>query len=173
MKKFISCAVVVSVALLGVVPGMAQAAGGKGFDQYGYNDAARVFVGTCVSWAEAGGQTTTQAEAYCGAYSNDRLVMKWNKAWDECNAHGYDNATYCAGAMLTNEWNGNVTGGSGETAHDKIIWVGSEGAESTYWRPGGYLIWGNYEVIMEQGMTAEHVHWVVAHATPNGFGVGR
>jgi len=171
MKKFISCAAVVSVALLGVVPAMAQAAGGKGFDKYGYNKTARVFVGTCLSWYE--GKYGSGGEAYCGAYSNDRLVMKWNKTWDECNAHGNDDATYCAGAMLTNEWNGKVRGGSGEVWHYKIIWVGSEGEDSPYWRSGGALVWNNYEELMSQGISEGGNHESLVHATPNGFGAGK
>lgn len=174
MKKFIGCAAVVSVALLGALPVVAQAAGGKGFDEYGYNDSARIFVGTGSSWCQGKlGWTKEQCDAYLAPYGSDQLVMKWNKAWDECNEAGNDDASACAGATLTNEWNGNIPGGSGETEHFKCIWVGSEGEASIYWQPGGYVIWGNYEAIMDQGMEAGHVHWVAAHATPNGFGAGK
>ena len=150
---------------MGSGPASPRPSSEKGFDKYGYNDSARIFFGTCGSWAEAGGQDPSA----CGVYANDKLVMKWNRAWDECNEAGYDTASICASAMLTNEWNGKVPGGSGETSHDKIIWVGSEGEESPYWREGGYLIWGNYEVIMEQGTSAAG-HWWTAHAISNGFG---
>lgn len=139
-----------------------------GFDQYGYNDSARVFNGTGSSWCLAGGQ----AADCVGVYSQDKLVMKWNAAWDACNANGYDNPTYCLGATLTNEWNGMIPGGSGDTEHFKAIWVGSLGESSPYWQPGGYLIWGNYEAIMDQGMV-NGVHMVWAHATPNGFGASK
>src|SRR5665811_50120 len=104
-------------------------------------------------------------------YANDQLVMKWNKAWDECNEHGSNDPAYCAGAWETNEWNGKVPDGSGEVWHYKIIWVGSEG--SSYWRDGGELIWNHYEVIMSQGISEGGNHEFPVHATPNGFGAGK
>lgn len=166
-------AAVAALAISGIAS-TAASASERGFDQYGYNDTARIFVGTCRSWGEGKyGWTQAQAEAYCGASSNDQLVMKWNKAWDECNENGYENPEYCAGAMLTNEWNGQVPGGSGETFHYKIVWVGSAGEGSSYWRAGGELVWGNYEVLMAQGTNSEGVHEFLVHATPNGFGAGR
>lgn len=162
-------ALTAAIGCAAVLPLTASAAE-KGFDQYGYNRTARVFNGTGNSWCQNAYHTTEAAcEGIMGEYSSDRLVMKWNKAWDECNENGYDNPTYCAGATLTNEWNGKVPGGSGEVAHYKFIWVGSAGESSTYWREGGALIWGNYEVLMEQGVNDEG-HWVGAFAKPNGFG---
>ncbi len=143
--------------------GTAFAAGG--FDQYGYNNTARIFNGTGSSWCLAGGQA-----ANCmGLYGNDKLIMKWNAQWDACNANGYDNPTYCLGAWVDNEWNGNVSGGSGVTEHYKIIWVGSAGESSQYWVSGGYLVWNNYEVIMDQG-TDSTGHFWYALGTPNGYG---
>ncbi len=53
----------------------------NGFDQYGYNDKARVFVGTGSSWCQGKfGWTQSVCVAYLGDYANDKLVMKWNKA---------------------------------------------------------------------------------------------
>ena len=137
-----------------------------GFDQFGYNEVANIFSGKAdgvdrnldgMVWGDA-------------TYANDLLVMKWNETWDECNANGYDTAAYCAGAWTTNEWNGAVTGGSGEVWHYKIIWVGSEGLNSAYWVPGGYPVWGNYEVVMDQGITKGAGHTWFAHGIPNGLG---
>lgn len=102
-------------------------------------------------------------------YANDRLVMKWNAAWDACNAAGGDDPASCAGAWTTNEWNGMVPGGSGMTDHYKVIWVGSLGEASPYWAVGGYSVWGNYEVVMDQG-TDSTGHFWFALATPNGLG---
>ena len=136
-----------------------------GFDQYGYNEKARVFVGL------ADGVDRSNDGKVWGdpTYAKDHLVMKWNAQWDNCNANGYDNPTYCLGAWTDNEWNGNVQGGSGVTEHYKIIWVGSAGELSPYWRDGGYLVWNNYEVIMDQGTdTTGHVWY--AHGIPNGYG---
>src|SRR3990167_4732886 len=102
------------LASVGMVGGMAApvfAAGG--FDQYGYNDTARIFSGPAdgvdrVLDGKVWGDPT---------YANDHLVMKWNKAWDLCNANGYDNPDYCLGAWTTNEWNGMNLDGSQSNWH--------------------------------------------------------
>ncbi len=145
----------------------AGAAAGGGFDQYGYNNGAHLFNGTGASWSLAKGLPAD----YLGIYAPDKLVMKWNAAWDACNAAGNDDAGACAGAWTTNEWNGRFPGGSGENWHYKIIWVGSAAEASPYWRVGGYSIWGNYEVIMDQGSDPNvgPGHLWFAHATPNGL----
>jgi len=154
-----------TIATALALPVAAGAAGG--FDQYGYNNDARIFNGTGSSWCVAGGQ----AADCLGIYSADKLVMKWNAAWDACNAAGNADASVCAGAWTDNEWNGQ-DGGSGQVWHYKIIWVGSAGASSPYWLQGGYSVWSNYEVIMDQG-TDPNVgpgHLWFARATPNGYG---
>src|SRR5450756_990472 len=58
----------------------------KGFDEFGYNDAARVFVGL------ADGVDRKLDGLVWGdpTYAKDHLVMKWNKAWDDCNANSSD-----------------------------------------------------------------------------------
>src|SRR5450759_3059217 len=103
MKKTISA---LAVILVLATPTLVAAAGG-GFDQYGYNNTARLFNGTGSSWCLAGGQLATCMDPY----GSDKLVMKWNAAWDACNATGTPSA--CAGAWTDNEWNGKVQGGSG------------------------------------------------------------
>lgn len=173
VHRSIWATIAATIALLMLLPFTASAASqGKGFDAYGYNDQARVFVGDCLNWYLGKYPTASQtaAQNYCGAYANDQVVMKWSKAWDACEATAdQDDASACAGAWTTNHWNGNVADGSGEVWHYKIIWVGSEGEDSPYWREGGYSIWGNYEVIADHG-TAAGVHSVLTHATPNGLG---
>lgn len=156
-----------SVLMLGIMiaPAFAANTTGNGFNQYGYNYNARVFVGP------ADGVDNNLDGTVWGdpTYANDHLVMKWNAQWDNCNANGYDNPIYCLGAWTDNEWNGNVPGGSGVTEHYKIIWVGSESTTSPYWVAGGYSVWGNYEVIMDQGTdTTGHVWY--AHGIPSGYG---
>lgn len=157
------------LAILAFALALPVAAGaGRGFDQFGYNDTARIFNGTGASWCLAGGQS----EDCLGIYSADKLVMKWNAAWDACNDAGYDDAEVCLGAWIDNEWNGKVADGSGAIWHYKTIWVGSLAENSPYWLDGGYSIWGNYEVIMEQG-TDPNIgpgHLWFTHATPNGYG---
>ena len=138
--------------------------------QRGYNYTARVFVGPLSLWCSAEGIPLSTCGSYGFGSASDQLVMKWNAQWDNCNANGYDNPTYCAGAWVDNEYNGNVPGGDGYVWHYKIIWVGSAGQNSSYWEPGGYSVWGNYEVVMDQGVTPGSGHSWNALATPNGYG---
>ena len=140
-----------------------------GFNQYGYNYTARVFEGPLSGWCQEKGISLTTCGGYGFGSANDQLVMKWNAQWDNCNANGYDNPTDCLGAWVDNEFNGHVPGGSGVVWHYKIIWVGSAGDASPYWQPGGYSVWGNYEVVMDQGTNATGHVWY-ANATPNGYG---
>ena len=141
---------------------VATAAAGGGFDEFGYNYGARLFNGL------ADGVDRVLDGAYWGytAYANDRLLMKWSKAWDAARFNG---APWTPEAWTTNEWNGQVPGGSGEVWHYKIIWVGPELEASPYWREGGYPIWGQFEVIMDHGTYANEHFWFT-HATPTGLG---
>ncbi len=158
---------VLSFSLATAMPVSAAKPDDKGFDEFGFNYQARIFVGTGESWAMGKlGLTHEQAEAYMGVYAHDRLVMKWSKGWDDARFHG---GTYGSDAWETNEWNGMVPGGSGEVWHYKIIWVGTELEDSDYWREGGYAVWGQFEIIMSQGVVGgEHI-WETL-ASPCGFG---
>jgi len=137
----------------------------RGFDANGYNRCAGNFNGTGSSWCVAGGQ----AADCMGIYSADKLVMKWNDAWDACNALGTPEA--CAGAWNDNEWNGMGKGGSGAVWHYKTVWSATCAAGLTP-TDGGYCIWGAYEVLMDQGKDPNlgpgHIWY--AHAKPNGYG---
>jgi len=149
-----------------ITPGVALADGG--FDEFGYNDNARLFNGTCKSWHMGKfGSTEAGAEAYCGDYSNDQLVMKWNAEWDRGNAEGWSNPPY--NAWENNEWNGAFPGGSGEVWHYKIVWVGNCIANPLLVPDGGYCIWGQFAVIMDQGVTPTGHLWLT-HASPTGYG---
>ncbi len=160
MKRVRTLSVVFLLALALIVP-LAMAKPG------GFNYKARVFVGTGVQWyMQKYNVNHTVAEAAMGNYSHDKLVMKWSKGWDDAR---FKNESWGPDAWETNEWNGMFPGGSGETWHYKIIWVGTELEQSDYWREGGLPIWGEFEVIMSHGtMNGEH-SWE-AHAIPNGFG---
>ena len=144
-----------------IIPALA----GGGFDEFGYNDSARIFVGL------ADGVDRNLDGTVWGdpTYANDHLVMKWNAAWDACNDNGYDDPDFCLGAWTTNEWNGMNPDGSWSNWHYKIIWVGSAAEASAYWVEGGYSVWGNYEVLSDQGVDANG-HQVYAHGIPNGLG---
>jgi hypothetical protein len=158
MKKILSS---FFALVLFAVAGVALAAGG--FNQFGYNYDARIFVGNAdgidkVLDGKVWGDTT---------YANDKLVMKWNSEWDRGNAEKWKNPPY--DAWEDNEWNGRAKGGSGEVWHYKIVWVGPLLANSPYWRAGGYPIWGQFEVVMDQGSNDSGHTWY-AKAIPNGYG---
>jgi hypothetical protein len=136
---------------------------GTGFDEFGYNYQARLFQGL----ADGVDRVMDGMVNGDATYANDHLVMKWSKAWDDARFNG---APWTPDAWENNEWNGAFPGGSGEVWHYKIIWVGPSGEESPYWREGGYLVWGDFEVIMDQGTDADHVHSFLAHAYPTGYG---
>jgi hypothetical protein len=134
-----------------------------GFDALGYNRCAGLFKGP------ADGTDGVMDGKVWGDpfYALDHLVMKWNNAWDVCNFNR--TRANCAGAWTDNEWNGKVQGGSGETWHYKISWVGSCGAYGTTLPDGGYCIWDEYEVILSQGTVANQHLWDVL-AKPAGYG---
>lgn len=133
------------------------------FDDLGYNDVAGVFNGPAdgvdkILDGKVWGDPT---------YANDHLVMKWNSDWDRGNDEEWANPPYRA--WTTNEWNGQVTGGSGEIWHYKIQWIGSCGAYGTVLPDGGYCIWGQFEVLLSQG-TIDNQHFWDAIAKPAGLG---
>ncbi|MDO8691845.1 MAG: hypothetical protein Q7R39_17880 [Dehalococcoidia bacterium] len=115
---FRKIAVVLAVLTSLAIGGSAVWAAG-GFDQFGYNYQARVFVGP----ADGVDRTLDGAVSGDPTYANDHLVMKWSKAWDNARFHG---APWTPDAWVDNEWNGSVPGGSGESEHCKIVWVGPD-----------------------------------------------
>ncbi len=133
-----------------------------GFDEFGYNNCAHQFVGTCHSWylGKFGG-SDAQATAYCGVYDNDKLVMKWNEEWDRGNAEGWANPPY--DAWENNQWNGKCDGCSGEIWHYKIAWVSDP-------ENNQYPIWGQFAVLMSQGTTPDDGHIWETHEIPTGYG---
>lgn len=143
------------------LPAFAAKPTDTGFDQFGYNYQARLFVGN------ADGSDRTLDGMVWGdpTYAKDHLVMKWSKAWDDARFHG---APWTPDAWVDNEWNGMRPDGSQTTEHVKIIWVGPKLEDSLYWREGGYAIWGEFEAVLDHGMVnGEHMWW--AHATPAGY----
>lgn len=143
--------------------GVSYAAAG-GFDQFGYNRTARIFNGTGESWALAKGLPAN----YLGINAPDKLVMKWNAEWDRGNAEQWTKGPYAA--WENNEWNGNVAGGSGSVWHYKMVWVGDYTKDSSLIPAGGYGIWGQFAVIMDQGTDPSLGHLWFAHANPTGYG---
>ena len=135
----------------------------KGVDEFGYNYQARLFNGP------ADGVDRNLDGTVWGDpdYANDHLVMKWSKGWDDARFHGGE---WGPSAWETNEWSGMSPGGSSEVWHYKIIWVGPGGESSQYWREGGRLIWGQFEVIMSHGVTDGQHSWEFPVVAPCGFG---
>lgn len=161
MKKLIFLTLAMAFVLL-AAPARAAKPADTGFDQFGYNYNARLFV------ASADGVDRSLDGAVWGdpTYANDHLVMKWSKAWDDARFHG---APWTPDAWVDNEWNGMLPDGSRTAEHVKIIWVGPDLESSQYWRDGGYAIWGEFEAILDQGMVnGQHMWW--AHAQPAGYG---
>jgi len=138
-----------------------------GFDQYGYNNGARIFNGP------ADGSDHNLDGTVWGdpTYANDKLVMKCNAAWDACNAAGNLDPAACSGAWIDNEWNGRVKGGSDTNWHYKIVWVGPC-VSGTYFPDGGYCVWGAYETLMDKGTDPSQGPGTIwyAHAQPSGYG---
>lgn len=167
MKRILFLAAIAIVLTLVVTPIFAAQPDDKGFDQYGYNNNARIFNGTGESWCMAGGQAQTWCDDYLGSSVNDKIVMKWNAAWDACNEDNTPEA--CSGAWTSNEWNG-MKDGSESVWHYKIVYVGpcTEGAVVD---GGGYCLWGQYSVIMDQGIYKGEGHlWYAPRGIPNGYG---
>jgi len=161
MKKISFCFRVIIILVALITAGSVLAKGG--FNEFGYNYDARIFVGP------ADGVDRNLDGTVWGdpTYANDHLKMKWSKAWNEARFNGAD---WTCDAWEDNKWNGMVPDGSGETWHYRIIWVGSELEDSPCWRDGGYPIWGQFEVIMSHGADFEHNHIWETHAHPTGYG---
>ncbi len=133
------------------------------FDNFGYNEKARIFNGA----ADGVDRVLDQAVWGDPTYAYDRLVMKWNAEWDRGNDERWSKPPY--NAWIDNEWNGKVKNGSNETWHYKIVWVGPCGATGTAVTGGGYCIWGQFAVILSQGTFGKQHIWDVL-ANPAGFG---
>src|SRR3990172_1578673 len=167
MKKLFTAILSTALVLAVVTVVKADKPTGVGFDEFGYNRTARIFNGTGSGLCLERG-----ASANClGIYSPDKLTMKWNAEWDRGNDEGWANPPY--DAWENNEWNGMFPGGSGSNWHYKIAWVEPCGADGTPLANGGYCIWGQFEVLMDQGMDPSYGpgHFWFAHANPTGYGV--
>ncbi len=116
MARLLGVLPAVLVALIVAMPATAQSA----FDEFGYNHNAMIFVGTGDSWDRTI-DGTYEGDA---TYANDRLTVRWNDEWARGMQEQWTDPDGYAGAWLSNQWNGNVPGGSGELASYKFTWVG-------------------------------------------------
>lgn len=144
----------------------------------GYNWKAKVFVGTGMQYCQQklGIEDKFACEATIGEDADDHLVMKWSQAWhnavfgpDGIRYNG-DELDWTTDAWVNNQWNGMAPGGSGESYHSRILWVGTP-CDNTNpnWRDGGYCIWGQMEVMHKQGIDSSGHYWL-AHGIPSGYG---
>lgn len=162
MKKIIATLVSISAMFV-----FATSVSAKGFDQSGYNDRANLFNGTVMQWC----MDKTNNQSYCnsvyGFWGNDKLMMKWNDEWNRGNDENWANPPYKA--WLSNLYNGRVPNGSGEVWHYKIVWVGDYTQNPNLVPEGGYGVWGQFAVIMDQGVNdTGHVWYTLAK--PAGYG---
>lgn len=164
--KKLAIGVVTGVLMLGASIAPTFAAGG--FDQFGYNNTARVFNGPLSGWCNAKGISLATCGDYGFGSANDKLVMKWNAEWDRGNKEGWTNGPY--NAWTDNEFNGNVPGGSGFVWHYKIVWIGNYISDPSLIPSGAYGIWGQFAVIMDQGVDPALGHESFALGTPTGYG---
>jgi hypothetical protein len=136
----------------------------KGFNEFGYNETARLFVG------KADGVDRNLDGTVWGdpTYANDRLNMNWNEEWDRGKSENWSSPPY-EDAWLTNNWNGKAKVGSGEMWQYKIKWIGSCGNDGASLPNDSYCIWGQFAVVFSQG-TVGNKHFWDAHAKPNGLG---
>jgi hypothetical protein len=134
-----------------------------GFDEFGYNYGARVFVGL------ADGVDRNLDGTVWGdpTYANDLLKMKWNAEWDRGNDEGWTDPNGYD-AWTDNQWNGRMPGGSGEVWHYMVKWVGECHPQGSPGPNGGYCIWGQFEVTADHGTILNEHYWY-AHATPTGY----
>ena len=116
MARLLGVLPAVLMALAVALPATAQTA----LDDYGYNHAAKNILGTGDSWDR------TLDGTYEGdpTYANDRLTVRWNAEWARGMQEQWSDPDGYAGAWLSNQWNGNTPGGSGELASYKFSWVG-------------------------------------------------
>lgn len=158
---------IVAVMLLTIVGTVMAVGNGRS----GYNWKANIFVGTGLQWCmEKFGWSEEVCRNYLGVYADDKLTMKWNEEWNRGNEEGWSSPPY--DAYLNNEWNGMFPGGSGSVWHYNIKWIGTCGADYTPLPDGGYCIWGQFEVLMDQGIDPSYGpgHLWFAHAIPTGYG---
>ena len=138
----------------------------SGFDALGYNYKASLFNGL------ADGVDGILDGKYYGNpfFANDHLVYNWNDEYDRGMKTNWSDPAGYAGAWTSNQWNGQVPGGSGVLWHYKIIWVGGNcGPNGTPLPDGGMCLNAFFEALSSQG-SINNEHFFQAHAVANGYG---
>ena len=145
MKRIGILGVVVGVvlAMTLVIPAYAQgpAGHGAGFDQFGYNYKANIFIGILdgadrnldgAYWGD-----TTQADWF--------LEMKWSRGWDDARFHG--------GEWTKDAWlNNHLKSPDGQYFEEYIVvWTGESHPDGWVYPDGGVAIWGTFKVTLALG----------------------
>ncbi|OHA63082.1 MAG: hypothetical protein A2842_02600 [Candidatus Wildermuthbacteria bacterium RIFCSPHIGHO2_01_FULL_48_25] len=118
-----------------------------GFDQYGYNYQAHLFVGTYDAFDRVIGNDTSD-------FADDSLIMKWSDAWlanVDCDGDGKLDRGLVDGVVggISLGWLTNQNEGDYDSDGD-----GTQDAHYTYfvkivWTGPGSPLWGQYTVIQE------------------------
>ena len=143
---------------------------GVGFDQFGYNYQAHLFVGTYDS-SDRNIDGTYWGDT--GDFVDDQLIMKWSNDWlsnQDCDANGKldrgSAAPYVVSqGWLTNQVSGDYYDADGVLRHyawfTKIVWVGTGGS-----------LWGQYEIILDvAGDPFSDLTGLQVKVGPPGFGL--
>lgn len=124
----------------------------NGFDEYGYNYGANLFVGP-YDWYDR-----DKEGGWAGPeYHYITLVMKWSDNWWSENKEG----SWC-----TNHQYGTEEDGTHWTYFCKIVYTGEYHDYGWVYPDGGWAIWGYYEVIQE----VYSGYGCYTHAKPTGLG---
>lgn len=168
-KVFAGTAAILLSSSLFAGTALADKPSDTGFSDAGYNNQANIFNGTGLSWCLDKVGDPAWCASYLGLYANDNLIMKWNDEWNRGNTENWANGPYKA--WLSNEWNG-MNGGSGSNWHYKFVWVGDYSANPDLIPASGYGIWGQFAVIMDQGVDPSYGpgHFWFSLAKPAGYG---
>lgn len=155
-----------------------------GFDEWGYNYQAHMFNGKyCDAYRDA---------AWCQAYKDDDLEMKWNDAWlsnKDCDGDGkldrhFGYTAYIgSGAWLTNHQKGTYVDDNGRKQKweyfTKIVAAPKNAklVEGNWYTPGGVLIgasiWGEFAVIQEVSNDTGNPDYKYKYHSPYASGFGK
>lgn len=152
-----------------------------GYDQWGYNYQARMFNGGyCDSYRDA---------AWCQAYKDVDLLMKWNAGWldnKDCNDDNlldrhFGDASYIgSGAWLTNHQSGKVEVNGKMRKWTYFVKIVAAPDDATavdgYWYLDGIelgpVIWGQFAIVQQVSNDPSAGEHGILYKSPHGPGFG-
>jgi len=160
--------ILLAISLLAVlvvvaVPAEAIQPVGKGFDEFGYNYQAMIFVGV-LDGADRNWDGTYQGDP---TQADWHLTMKWSKGWDDARFH---NGAWTPDAWLVETL---VSPDGVYYEHYLIVWIGGSGADGSPTGDGGVRIWGAFEITLAVGNSPYLFPTGGCHAQPVGVGYDR